>query len=93
MTKVCEKARAVLLDESKPSPCAGAQVWGVMDAYAPRRLRASCPVVVLLLAPRDDWLGGGGTGPWTLFQCLQSSDIRFDRLLVSSERQTYVPVK
>ena len=37
-------------------------------------------------APGDDWLGGAGPG--VLFQCLQSSDIRFDRLLVSSERQT-----
>ena len=54
--------------------------------YAPRRLRASCPVAVLLLAPGDDWLGR--VGPGLLFQCLQSSGIKFDRLLVSSERQT-----
>ena len=80
------RRHVVLLGESKPSPlCWGSSLGS--DGCFMHRAGSGRPVLWLCCSWTPRWLAGGA-GPRLLFQCLQSSDIRFDRLLVSSERQT-----
>lgn len=73
--------------------CAGAQVWGVMDAYALRRPEHPVLWLCCSWAPRDDWLGVGGRDLDFCFNVFRAVTSDLDRLWYLQRGKLYVPVK